>query len=232
MPVTPRRCTAVFLGRSSHASAHALQVRIETLRKRGEGEDALLLVEHPPTVTLGRNGTWNNLRVDREVLRRRGVEAVDVDRGGDITFHGPGQLVGYPILRLEGPERDVARYMRALEEVLIRTLARYGIAAGREAGLTGVWTSRGKIAALGVHLSRWVTRHGFALNVATDLGFFDLIVPCGLAGRPVATMAACLGRELALEAVARDLVEEFGPVFGREVVWSDEASLRSAVGDL
>jgi lipoyl(octanoyl) transferase len=200
-----------------YGKALELQMRVCGLKKGGMAEDVLLLLEHPAVITLGRNGKWQNLLASDSVLEARGVQRFEVDRGGDITFHGPGQLVGYPLLKLEKGEQDVHRYMRGLEETLIRALASYGIDAGRNEKYTGVWTSRGKIAAMGVHISRWVTRHGFALNVNTDLSFYDLIVPCGIAGKQVASMESFLSRRVPLEEAASRVVDEFGEVFGREM---------------
>ncbi|MBZ5498329.1 MAG: lipoyl(octanoyl) transferase LipB [Acidobacteriia bacterium] len=200
-------------------------MKICALKKEGFAPDVLLLLEHPPVITLGRNGDWHNLVVAEETLKARGVSRYHVDRGGDITFHGPGQVVGYPLLKLERHEQDVHRYMRNLEETMIRTLAEYGIVARREEKLTGVWTDSGKICAMGVHISRWVTRHGFALNVNTDLSFYDLIVPCGLQGKQVTSMRAILGREVDLPAVEDRLTVHFGQVFGRQMVPASEKDL-------
>jgi lipoate-protein ligase B len=201
-----------------YSQALDIQMRVCERKKQGFEKDVLLLLEHPPTITLGRNGKWDNLLVSEEMLRNRGVQCFAVDRGGDITFHGPGQLVGYPILRLGRGEQDVHRYMRNLEETLIRVLASYGIDAGRNEKYTGVWTGQGKIAAMGVHISRWITRHGFALNVNTDLSFYDLIVPCGIVGKQVSSMHSILSRSVDLGEIAGRVVEEFGAVFGREMV--------------
>jgi len=165
-------------------------------------------------VTLGRNGHRENLLASDEILERAGVAFHPTDRGGDITYHGPGQLVGYPILDLRQWKRDVGAYVRALEEVLIATLADFGIAAGRISSLTGVWVQERKIAAIGVHIARWVTSHGFALNVSTDLSYFQYIVPCGLT-RPVTSMAA-LGVRATLEDVGYVLTAHFGRVFDFE----------------
>ena len=219
MSRTAKQCRVVYLGRVPYREALDLQLELCARKRLGFADDFLLLLEHPPTLTLGRNGTWRNLRAEEAAVLARGIERFEVDRGGDITFHGPGQLVGYPILRLDQGEQDVRRYMRNLEEVVIRALGRHGIAAGRAGGLTGVWTEEGKIAALGVHISRWITRHGFALNVNTDLAYFDLIVPCGIAGCRVAAMQQFTGRPLDLAAVAEVVAAEFGPVLGRETVW-------------
>jgi lipoyl(octanoyl) transferase len=169
-------------------------------------------------ITLGRNAHPEDVLLEPAALRDLGIAVETTNRGGQVTYHGPGQLVGYPILSLQPDRRDVARYLRDVEEVLIRALARFGIDAVRRPGLTGVWAGDGKIAALGVHLSRWVTTHGFALNVTTDLSPFGFIVPCGLRAGSVTSMERLLGRTPGLEEVADALVPEFGTVFGREMV--------------
>jgi lipoyl(octanoyl) transferase len=214
-----KACYAVFFPeRLDYERALALQMKICELKKAGFAPDVLLLLEHPPVITLGRNGDWHNLVVSEETLAARGVTRFQVDRGGDITYHGPGQLVGYPLLKLERQEQDVHRYMRNLEETIIRVAGDYGIEAQREGKLTGVWTSAGKICAMGVHISRWVTRHGFALNINTDLSYYDLIIPCGLIGKQVSSMKAILGRHLEVAEVARKLAEHFGRIFSREMI--------------
>jgi lipoyl(octanoyl) transferase len=224
-----KRCRVVELGFVRYGAALDLQRELASLVKLGAADDLLLLLEHPPVLTIGRNGSWANLRVSEVALAQRGIERFDVERGGDVTFHGPGQLVGYPILRLAPHERDVRRYMRNLEEGLIRTLGRYGIAAGRVEGKTGVWTERGKIASLGVHISRWVTRHGFALNVNTDLSCFDLIVPCGIAGCRVVSMESELGAALDFAEVARAAAEECCKALSREAVWYGAGDFRQGL---
>ena len=198
-----------------YASALALQERLAAARKQGSMGDQLLLVEHPHVITQGRNGHAENVLASGDVLARSGIAFHPTDRGGDVTYHGPGQLVGYPILDLREWKRDVGAYVRALEETLIATLGDYGIAAGRIAGLTGVWVGERKIAAIGVHLSRWVTSHGFALNVSTDLSYFQYIVPCGLT-KPVTSMAA-LGVRAGLEEVGARLAVHFGRIFDRRM---------------
>ncbi|MDP8989474.1 MAG: lipoyl(octanoyl) transferase LipB [Acidobacteriota bacterium] len=198
-----------------YADAFALQQQLVERRKRGEIADRLLIVEHPHVVTMGRNGHDENLLARPELLERAGVEFHRTDRGGDVTYHGPGQIVGYPILDLREWKRDVLAYVRALEQVLIDALAEFGIAAGREAGATGVWTGQGKIAAIGVHISRWVTSHGFALNHDTDLSYFGYIVPCGLT-KPVTSMQA-LGRQADRDQVVAALARSFARVFDREM---------------
>jgi lipoyl(octanoyl) transferase len=224
-------CHALWLGMRDYASALELQLRICNLKKQGFEPDVLLLLEHPPTITLGRNAKWNHLLVSDEILRQRGIRIFEIDRGGDITFHGPGQLVGYPILKLQKGEQDVHQYMRSLEECLIRLLLVFEIESERSAKLTGVWTEKGKIAALGVHISRWITRHGFALNVNTDLSYFDLIVPCGLADRKLASMERILSRKIDLELLARKCGATFGAVFSRNILWIGESELLEKLDD-
>jgi lipoyl(octanoyl) transferase len=206
------------LGRLDYATALALQKRLAAERQAGLIPDQLLLVEHPHVITLGRNGHEENLLAQPEILSRAGISFYRTDRGGDITYHGPGQLVGYPILDLREWKRDVGAYVRGLEQALIDTLADYGIAAGRIPKLTGVWVGERKIAAIGVHISRWVTSHGFALNVSTDLSFFHYIVPCGLT-KPVTSMAQLLddGRSPSLGAAGHKLIAHFGRVFDYEI---------------
>jgi lipoate-protein ligase B len=204
-------------------------MRICEAKKHGFEKDVLLLLEHPPTITLGRNAKQNHLLVSQTLLTSRGIELWNVDRGGDITFHGPGQLVGYPILSLETGERDVHRYMRNLEESLIRLLAVYGIEGLRDANFTGVWTTHGKIAAMGVHISRWVTRHGFALNANTDLAYYDLIVPCGIHGKKVTSMREHLQHSVELDALAHQYITEFGLVLNRTMV---QMSVRELLAQL
>jgi lipoyl(octanoyl) transferase len=199
----------------------ALELQRELARKRITGElehDVLLLVEHPPVVTLGRKAQHGgDSTAQAEFLAARGVELFEVERGGDATFHGPGQLVGYPILNLEQHRKDLHWYLRALEEVLIRALGWWGIDAGREDGLTGVWTRGRKVASIGVHARGWVTWHGFALNVVNDLAYFDLIVPCGIQGVVMTSVKRELGeRAPTLDAARRDVVRAFREVFGFE----------------
>src|SRR5579859_1939676 len=225
----------VDLGLIPYAEAYALQKRIVAARKLGAIEDVLLFCEHPHVITQGRNGKREHLLASENVLRQKGVEFYETSRGGDVTYHGPGQLVGYPILNLAAIRRDVVWYVRMLEEVMIRASKDYGVAVGREAGKTGVWTTllpeitqsaqraqsgagtAEKLGAIGVHISRWVTSHGFAYNVSTDLRFFDLIVPCGIAGRRATSLEKLLGRRVAGREVAARLTKHFGEVFGLEM---------------
>ncbi len=211
-------CVRQDLGVMDYGAALELQRCLVERRKRQEIPDQFLLVEHPHVITLGRNGRREHLLAGEEHLRRSGVAFHPTDRGGDITYHGPGQLVGYPILDLKHWRRDVVAYLRGLEQVLMDALEDFGIAAGRAEGMTGVWTPEGKIAAIGVHISRWVTSHGFALNVTTDLKYFQYIVPCGLAGRPVTSMERLLGARPGGEGVRDAVVRHFGRVFEREVI--------------
>jgi lipoyl(octanoyl) transferase len=261
----------VQLGSVDYAAGLRLQQRLVALRKAGEIGDVLLLLEHPPVITLGRNAKAANVLVSPEALAARGVEVFECDRGGDVTFHGPGQIVGYPIFDLRGhellpldaqlrsqrladrsvratnlpatPERKTlgaVDYVRRLEEVLIRTCADFGIEGKRVPGLTGVWTQddqdvptqEGKIAAIGVHISRSVTSHGFALNVNSDLSYFDLIVPCGITAKPVTSVQKELGGEVDAKLVAESLSRNFGAVFERQMLWVEtiDALLGNTVG--
>jgi len=208
-------CELRDLGSMRYADAFALQQQFVERRKRGEVPDQLLIVEHPHVVTMGRTGHDENVLCAPELLDRSGIAFHRTDRGGDVTYHGPGQIVGYPIVDLREWKRDVMAYVRALEQVLIDALAEFGIPAGREAGATGVWTEQGKIAAIGVHISRWVTSHGFALNVDTDLSYFRYIVPCGLT-KPVTSMQA-LGCQADRDQVVAAVARSFARVFDREV---------------
>jgi len=218
------------LGTVDYATGLRLQEKLVALRKEGRIGDVVLILEHAPVITLGRNAQAKNILASPELLAQRGVEVFECDRGGDVTFHGPGQLVAYPIFDLRGFPSDiparkslgVVEYVRRLEEVLIRTCADFQIPAKRIPGLTGVWTeSDRKIAALGVHISRGVTSHGIALNVNTDLTFFNLIIPCGIESKPVTSMAKELAHEIPLQDVAHSLSRNFGGVFARQVLWLD-----------
>ena len=211
-----RKCVVRELGRMDYAGALDVQQQLVAERKQGLITDHLLLLEHAHVITMGRNGRPQNLLADELVLGRAGISFYPTDRGGDVTYHGPGQLVGYPILDLREWKRDVGAYVRAIEQVLIDTLAEFGIGAARIPGLTGVWVDSRKIAAIGVHISRWVTSHGFALNVSTDLSYFQYIVPCGLT-KPVTSMEQ-LGVRATLEEVADRLAGCFGRVFDCEMM--------------
>jgi lipoyl(octanoyl) transferase len=208
----------IDVGMMAYREALALQQQAVVARKSGAMGDMLLLCEHPHVITLGRNGRREHLLANEGVLEEMGVAFQATDRGGDITYHGPGQVIGYPILDLAGIRRDAGCYARQLEETMIRTAATFGVAAIRESGKTGVWAgapgSVEKLGAIGVHLSRWVTSHGFAFNVSTDLRYFDLIVPCGIAGRRATSLEKLLGREVTMNEARQAVVEAFSEVFG------------------
>jgi len=213
-----------------YAEAWQLQRAIARARSAGSVPDIVLLLEHPPVYTTGRRDARRNLRVPLAAL---GAPLIETDRGGDITFHGPGQLVAYPIIALRDAGLGVAEYVRALEEAIIRTLAAYGVAAGREPGLTGVWVGEAKIAAIGVRVSRpggaeglWVTGHGLALNVTVDLSWFARIVPCGIGDRAVTSMAEVMGAAPGVEEVGWRLAAELCSLLGRKLVRAPAASLR------
>ena len=208
-----RPCRWAYLNLLGYREAWDLQRTLVEERAQGRSGDSLLLLEHPPTYTLGRRGRESDLLLPRRELERRGAAVYDVDRGGEVTFHGPGQLVGYPIIGLRswgGP----LKYVRALEATLIAGLDTFGIHAGRIEGLTGVWANDAKIAAIGVRISRGVTSHGFALNVGTDLAWFQHIVPCGIPDHDVTSMERLLGRSLELQKVAAVAAEVFGRKMG------------------
>ncbi|MGB8458048.1 MAG: lipoyl(octanoyl) transferase LipB [Candidatus Acidiferrum sp.] len=217
-----KSCRIFDLEVIGYADAYALQKRVVAARKADAIGDVLLLCEHTPVITQGRNGKREHLLVSENVLRQRNVEFYETSRGGDVTYHGPGQLVGYPILQLGGIRKDVVWYVRMLEEVMIRTTAEFGIEAYRVEGKTGIWVKvvngpEEKLGAIGVHISRWVTSHGFAYNVSTDLRNFDLIVPCGIAGRKATSLEKLLGRAVGIKEVAPRIAKHFGDVFGLEM---------------
>jgi lipoyl(octanoyl) transferase len=214
-------CHIVDLARMGYAEALALQKRAVAARKTGAIEDVLLLCEHPHVITQGRSGKRENLLASEHVLKQKGVEFHATDRGGDITYHGPGQIVGYPILNLGAIRRDVVWYVRMLEEAMMRATAEFRITAERVAGKTGIWVksenTEEKLAAIGVHISRWVTSHGFAYNVSTDLRYFDLIVPCGIADRKATSLEKLLGRRVETKEVAARIAKHLSEVFGLEM---------------
>ena len=237
----------VQLGTVDYATALTLQQKLVNLRKDETIGDVLLLLEHKAVITLGRNAKAANIVASPEFLNQRGVELYECDRGGDVTFHGPGQIVGYPIFDLRGfnssdgkrKNLGVIEFVRRLEDILIRTCADFSISTKRVPGLTGVWTgpessrdSEAKLAAIGVHVSRGVTSHGFALNVSTDLSYFNLIIPCGIASKPVTSMQKELGRELDLNTVAESISRNFGVAFQSQILWVDtlDALLGNTVG--
>src|SRR5579863_5623061 len=244
----------VNLGLVEYSAAWELQRRTAAARKVAAIPDVLLLCEHPHVVTLGRSGKISNLRAPDQVLRQMGVSFFETNRGGDITYHGPGQLVGYPILNLAEIRRDVAWYVRSLEEAMIRATAEFGVSSRRVPGRTGVWVDfpagpasavyneaeeveegeeskdEEKLAAIGVHLSRWVTSHGFAYNVSTDLRYFDLIVPCGIAGKRATSLEKLIGRRVEAGDVAPRITAHLGEIFGLEPRASNLDALHSLLG--
>jgi lipoyl(octanoyl) transferase len=207
-------CRVEQLGTVDYAEGLRLQAQRIAQRKAAEIPDTLLLLEHPHVYTLGRNARRENLLISEERLAALGAQLFETNRGGDITYHGPGQLVGYPIFDLTKHRRDIAWFMRSLEEVFIRVAREFGIEAGRLAGAPGVWVGNDKLVAMGVHISRWVTSHGFAFNVNTDLGYFEWIVPCGLPDKGVTSLAKLLGRPVEMSTAIDRVVEHFGRVFG------------------
>jgi len=206
-------CSVEQLGLLDYGEGMRLQREKVSARKAGVIPDTLLLLEHPHVYTLGRNAKREHLLISAERVAALGAQVFETDRGGDVTYHGPGQLVGYPIFDLTQHRRDIAWYMRSLEEVFIQVAAEYGVAAGRVKGAPGVWVGDDKLVAMGVHLSRWVTSHGFAFNVNTDLSYFDWIVPCGLRDKGVTSMLRLLGRKVEMEEIAPRVVNRFAEVF-------------------
>ncbi len=212
-------CEYRYLGRTPYAEALALQQALHDARKRDEVSDTLLLLEHPHVITLGRGANRANILADEQTRAAKHVELFETGRGGDVTYHGPGQLVGYPIINLAPDRQDVRRYVRDIQEVLVRTARDFGVEAEPRGGeYVGVWVGDDKLAAIGIRISRWVTMHGFAFNVSTDLDYFNLIIPCGIAAHGVTSLEKILGETIALEAVAEAVTKHFGDVFQREIV--------------
>jgi lipoyl(octanoyl) transferase len=237
-------CLVVDLGRIAYERAWELQKRIVAARKLALIPDVLLLCEHPHVITMGRNGRAEHLLASESMLRARGVEFHPTNRGGDITYHGPGQIVAYPILNLSEIRRDVGWYVRQLEEAMIRTSAEYGITAERREGRTGIWVNvpapdevvgsekvadEEKLGAIGVHISRWVTSHGLAYNVATNLSYFDLIVPCGIAGKRATSLTRLLNRTVEMDDAAPKLVQHLCECFGRDARAMSAAELENTL---
>jgi lipoyl(octanoyl) transferase len=210
-------CLVEHLGCLGYAAALDLQRERVAARKARSIPDTLLLLEHPHVYTLGRNARRENLLFTPERLRALGAELFETDRGGDVTYHGPGQLVGYPIFDLTRHRRDLAWFMRSLEEVFIGAVADFGVSAGRIPGCPGVWVGDAKLVAMGVHVSRWITSHGFAFNVSTDLSYFDQIVPCGLRDKRVTSLEKLLGRRIEMLSIMDSVIEHFGRVFELEM---------------
>lgn len=215
------QCRVKILGQVPYAEAHALQQELVGKRKRDEIPDTFLLLEHPHVITLGRAAERSNILADEPTLREAGVELHETGRGGDVTYHGPGQLVGYPIISLSPDRCDIRRYVRDLQEVLIRTAAEFGLIATRHDDNNpnvGVWVDGNKLAALGIRISRWVTMHGFAFNITTDLNYFQLIVPCGIRDHGVTSLRKLLGRPVDQRVVVGHIIRHFGEVFQRQMI--------------
>jgi lipoyl(octanoyl) transferase len=228
---TPRRPLHWdYLGRVPYGEAVEMQHAAQAALKAGTGPERFLLLEHPHVYTLGRNASAGDVLAGPEWLAARGIEVAECDRGGQVTYHGPGQLVGYPVVNLSPDRRDIRRYVRDLQEVLIRALAEYGVAArpGEEQAFIGVWAGEAKIASIGVHLSRWITTHGFALNVSTDLSYFTGIIPCGLQQVSMTSIERLTGRAPSLPGIAAVCARHFGQIFDRELVSAAVSSDRGA----
>lgn len=227
------RLNVCRLGRMEYGAALAVQLALLDLRQRHRVEDTLLLVEHPPVLTLGVRGDPTNVLATEDTLRANGVSVHRVERGGDVTYHGPGQIVGYPIIDLNGHGRDIKRFVWNVEEVFIRLLQeRFGIAANREEKkYTGVWVGHGKITAIGIAVKRWVTFHGFAFNVNTDLEHFRWINPCGITDRGVTSLEALLGHKVDFDGMNAAVAEAFAAVFGMEAVYANVDSLLMGAGE-
>jgi lipoyl(octanoyl) transferase len=214
-----RICEARWLGLVGYDQGLQLQERaVEGLRS-SDAPEQLLLLEHPHVFTLGRGADSSNILADQQQLQTNSVEVHETGRGGDVTYHGPGQLVGYPIINLKPDRCDVHRYVRDIEEVLIRTIAEFGVTGTRIPGLTGVWVGNEKIGAIGVRIARWITSHGFALNITTDLNYFKMIVPCGISGKGVTSLSRVTGRQIDLGEVAQVSASQFGKVFSRRIMF-------------
>jgi len=227
-----RTVEARALGTVPYAEALSIQAHLVAERRAGAITDQLLLLEHPHVITLGSSGHAEHILLDENQRIRLGIELFETGRGGDVTYHGPGQLVGYPILDLKPDRCDLHRYIRDLEEVLIRTLAHYGLEAARIPKLTGVWLGNEKVAAIGVRVSSgWITSHGFALNVRTRLELFDAIVPCGIRDRGVTSMERALERDVSVEDVARTAASCFAEVFGAEIRWVEAGEMSAVVAE-
>jgi lipoyl(octanoyl) transferase len=209
------------LGTVDYAAAHRLQKELQTKRIAGEVPDTVLLLEHPPVLTMGRSAKEQHIIAQPEVLEARGISVHEVGRGGDVTYHGPGQLVAYPIIDLKPDRRDVRKYMWSLEETMIRTCKDFGLSATRIEGFNGAWIGDRKVGAVGVRISRWVTMHGLALNANSDLTHYDLIVPCGIQDKAVTSISAELGRTIGVPDVADPLARHFAELYDAEVEWRD-----------
>lgn len=212
-----KKLNLIDLRRTKYEETWRLQKKIVALRQEGEIGDVLLFTEHEPVITMGRATSFENLLCSPEQLKQKGVEIHEIERGGDITFHGPGQLVIYPIINLNNHGRDLHKYLRDLENVIIDALRKFGIDSGTKEGLTGVWANNSKLASIGVAVSRWITYHGAALNVNTDLDYFKLINPCGITEYSIGSMASATGKKIDMDKVRNELASSFAAVFNYEI---------------
>lgn len=222
-------CTVYCLGLIEYNDAYRLQAELVHRRISGEVRDTLLLLEHPAIITIGKSGKLENVLVSQKQLTDKGVSLVFVDRGGDVTYHGPGQLIGYPILNLKNRGGDLRQYVRDIEEVIIRTLSDFGIKACRDKSHPGVWVNNKEIAAIGLRLKKWVTMHGFALNVNTDLEKFSLINPCGFSDRGATSISSLLSQDISMAAVKKSLLSHFAEVFGTRLEQGSDALIKSCL---
>lgn len=212
-------CETRYLGLVPYGEAHELQKQLVEKRKADEIPDTFLLLEHPHVITLGRAADRTNILADEAMRAQFGVELHETGRGGDVTYHGPGQLVGYPVIKLLPGQQDIRQYVRNIQEVLIRTAADFGVEAVPRGGeFVGVWVGDDKLGAIGIRISRWVTMHGFAFNVTTDLNYFQLIVPCGIRGHGVTSLEQLLGHPVEMELVVKRARHHFGEVFNRKMI--------------
>ena len=209
------------LGTVDYAAAHRLQIELQAKRIAGDIDDTVLLLEHPAVLTMGRSSKEQHLLASREALEARGITVHEVGRGGDVTYHGPGQLVAYPIIDLKPDHKDVRKYVWSLEETMIRTCSDFGLTAGRVEGLNGAWVGERKVGAVGVRISRWVTMHGLAMNVSSDLSHFEMIVPCGIQDKAVTSVSAELGRTVEVAEVIEPMARHFAEQYASEIVWRD-----------
>jgi len=216
------KCRVLDLGLVSYEKAYDLQNKLHKFRREGKIDDVLILLEHTPVITIGRKAKRDNILVSEEFLQRKGIRVFEIDRGGDVTIHCPGQLVGYPILDLRFHGKNIHSYLRNLEEAIIRPLKVYGVEAHRIEKYTGVWIARRKIASIGIGIKGWVTFHGFALNINCDLSYFSLIRPCGFEGRIVTSLSEILGRAVEPASVRHHLIEHFGEVFNLQMEEDDK----------
>jgi len=214
-----RTIEILYLGQVGYRDAYEYQRARVRKRQADEVPDCLIILEHPPVITVGRGGGWNNIIVSKDCLKERGVEVFEAERGGNVTFHGPGQLVGYPIIKLDRGERDLHRLLELYEEAIIAAIGRYGVRGEHKPGHVGVWVSNRKIASIGVCVEKWVTFHGFAINVSVDMRWFEMINPCGLEASIMTSMEQVTGKAYSVEDLALPVGLAFAEAFGREPVY-------------